>query len=884
MASEGLNKPTSRRQVLKWIGALGAGVVVGAGADMILRPTAAPPGVPTEVATTAVGWYSAPAAENYVYTACPGGGCHEECVMKTIVDKTPPGDKVLRTEVVQLGGPEAGVPSICQKGIISAQMLDMPTRILYPMKRVGNRGEGKFERITWDQAMSEIGAKLREIRDKYGPESLVTYTSPCGSRPLMLMDDLKSRWDFVYGSTGGDMGAVDTSEFYAGAIDYGYQFYGVARIDPRLLVESKMIIIIGANPLSTRAANTARYLMAARDGGTKLVVMGRWFDETAAKADQFIPTKAGQDGALLLAMARVLIDENLVDWNYMTNRTVAPFLVREDNGLFLRESDIVSDGDKTKYVWWDAVSKSAQSIAAKAFEFPIGMAPDLLAAQKVKGIACKTAFLKLKEHLEKDCPNAQEQEKITGVPASVCTQLAKDYAKNLKPAAFISNWGYRYQNGGRVMRAVNLLGALSGNMGLKAGRVLMGYQASGSHEMTMNEYGAISSVPGETSKAKSLRWREIISGATTGTPRPVKAIIMICGNYANDFPAKSDWEKVFNNIDLFVQQEFRMTDTTMWCDYILPDKMQFEESDIISTAGNYNHIFLQEAAVKPRGEAKGCEEFWALLSKQMGLDKYFCNADGSPKTNEQWIDEVCKASQGVPYLHAVAGITYDRLKKEKMIRANVSTSVLDSFEEPAYIHPYGYPLQTPVKAGEFWTASGRVEFYSEGLAGLGEAMANLAQPFINGGTPGTNPANTPDRTKYPLQFVSYRERLFMQSQFNDISALNKLASAGTGKGALWINPALAAARGISEGDVVEAFNDRGSVKAKAHLSERFPPDMVNISHGWRMQDYEGGSYQSLLLPHSVEYTDDNISRGITGGDMGWCWDIFWDNYCDIRKA
>jgi len=110
--------------------------------------------------------------EEFVYTACMGTGCHEGCFLKTFVEN----GKVARTEQGILGPPEGLRYGICQKGIEYARFPYLPTRLLHPLKRVGERGEGKFREISWDQAMQEIGAKLRGIRDKYGSESVVVNT------------------------------------------------------------------------------------------------------------------------------------------------------------------------------------------------------------------------------------------------------------------------------------------------------------------------------------------------------------------------------------------------------------------------------------------------------------------------------------------------------------------------------------------------------------------------------------------------------------------------------------------------------------------------------------------------------------------------------------
>ena len=109
--------------------------------------------------------------ESFVYTCCPGWGDHEFCAIKTIVKD----GKIVRTEKADYTGAAENAGYICQKGIMSCRQPYDRKRLTHPLKRVGERGEGKFEKISWDQAMDEIAEKLLEIRDKYGPESLAMW-------------------------------------------------------------------------------------------------------------------------------------------------------------------------------------------------------------------------------------------------------------------------------------------------------------------------------------------------------------------------------------------------------------------------------------------------------------------------------------------------------------------------------------------------------------------------------------------------------------------------------------------------------------------------------------------------------------------------------------
>lgn len=114
--------------------------------------------------------------ESFVYTACPGWGDHDYCALKTIVKD----GKIERMERIVYSQPEEPDGHICQKGCLAGRQPYDPKRLRKPLKRVGERGSGKFEEISWDQALDEIGEKLCKIRDEYGPDKVVLWNLGAG--------------------------------------------------------------------------------------------------------------------------------------------------------------------------------------------------------------------------------------------------------------------------------------------------------------------------------------------------------------------------------------------------------------------------------------------------------------------------------------------------------------------------------------------------------------------------------------------------------------------------------------------------------------------------------------------------------------------------------
>jgi len=794
----------------------------------------------------------------FVYTACNGTGCHEQCFLKTFVKD----GKIIRTEKGVLGPPEGVRYGICQKGIENAKFPYLKSRLLHPLKRTGQRGEGKFQEISWAQAMDEIGAKLREIRDRHGSEAIAVNTFYCGypANWAALHVALMYRFIHTFGATCFEQEAVDSGSFFAAKVDLGSSMrYG--RYDVRLLADAKYILIWGSNALgTTRATATTRNMLEAQEHGAKIVNIGLTYDSTAAKADQFVPVKGGTDVALALAMNRILIEEGLCNYDYLAKYTVAPFLVRNDNGKFLREADISAGGDPSRYVFWNKEPAEARSVGVKTHTFKDSV-PDLTADVTVNGIRCQTAFIKLRDHLVQWTPEYQET--LTGVPAGIVRQLAREYAAN-KPALTFLNYGMRYRNARESHRAVQLLSALTGS------RLALSQIGGGGHTVRLNTMPI--TCPDGIAKVKGKRptTYDFFESFKNPDGPKYRALLNVMGNPIHAQPGRQMWtDEVLPRLELIVDYEIRMTDTALFSDYILPDTCTFERMELLPQAG---WIVLQEPAIEPMGEVKPPADFWRELAKQVGLESYF------NRTTEEWL-KICLDSQDPAFSGVNPPLTLERLKKEKMVRLNVPTTPYDPFAELGFLTP-----------------SGRFEFYSEDFLKSDEAMAKWVPPLIH----------TSKRREFPLHLFVARHRVFMQTQFTDFPDLRELAGE---KPWMRINPVDAKDRGIRDDEIVEVFNDRGKLRVNVRLSEAVPPGLVQMWFGYQAAEYIEGSPTSLQVPcGTMENFDETVRNWLDvvkktslplpgeapsverwpetmNGDYKYVggWDLIFDNYCEVRK-
>ncbi len=191
-----------------------------------------------------------------------------------------------------------------------------PDRLLYPMKRVGPKGEKKFERISWDEALTTIVDKWQKIIEEDGPQAIMP-NSYLGNQGL------------VHGLNGGDaffarLGATVTERTFCGegsATAWLLTLGPTAGVDPESFIHSKYIIIWACNSVSTNLHHW-HIIREAQKKGAKVVVIDSYASRTAKEADWHICPKPGTDGALAMAMMNVIIGEGLVDHDYVDNYTV----------------------------------------------------------------------------------------------------------------------------------------------------------------------------------------------------------------------------------------------------------------------------------------------------------------------------------------------------------------------------------------------------------------------------------------------------------------------------------------------------------------------------------------------------------------------------------
>ena len=813
------------------------------------------------------------------YHPCQGWGCHEHC----IVECHSKDGKLVRVQKAHLPGP-GGKPAerneICMKGILNSKIPFADNRVLYPLKRTGERGSGQFERISWDQALDEIAEKINESIERYGTRSIVTNGYWCGypGADGSLQNSLILRFTHALDASLMEYSAVDFATVWAPPIDLGFMgsFHHNA-----IRYAKNMVLIWGTNPLGfTRPSTTSRELMDAQERGAKLVHISNLFDVTSAKADEWIPVKSGSDAALALGVAHVLVRDGLVATNFLLEESSAPYLVRTDTEAYLRAGDIALGDDSNAFVVSDGegnlkaiprqTDRPDQSVNMVDYIYG-NFQPALEADISVSGIACKSAYTLLVEHLAKWTPEYQQA--ISGVPAETCEALAHEIHDNAPVTYFVYD-GLRYANSTQAIRAIMLTAYLSGNLTSEEAP-LMWLCGNVDHPLSpMNNAGIMFPPNWDPSRGHRLSIVEILNSIENPDMQQYKVWLGCMGNPLLNWPNRDMWENhIIPNLDLFVQWEIRFTDTCRWADYVLPECTTFERHEVLS--GQADTLVWCEPAMEPLGESKDPSWIWNELNKRIGLSEVF-----GTKTQEEWVTELATAGNQCMVTDDEAGnsipITVDMLKEAQTLHLNLPQSDFEPFYRPIY-----------------GTPTGRLEFYSEILTPVHAQMADYEEPLI---------VRNELKEKYPLQLYVSRHKYFMQGQFTNVKECLDLTERQFGAS---INPKEAVRRGLQEGDTVEVFNQRGVMKVPLHLRNEIPEGMVQTYYSFDETYYPDSDCPQVLeepLNHPDGYTEmlrfwapwyvQHVMREqmgvpdslILADGMEGTTETIWDVLCDIRKV
>jgi anaerobic dimethyl sulfoxide reductase subunit A len=689
-------------------------------------------------------------------------------------------------------------PRICLRGVSQIQNTYSPDRIKYPYKRIGERGSGRWERISWEEATTTIAEKFKEIQAKHGKKSvwIAPYT---GS--LAVIEGVVGagfRFASVIGASAGDFEGDNEGDSATPAgwnyvladpdTTAGGIFDGHEITDFR----NAKAIVLWANNVAETSLPDWRIMADAQRNGVQIVSIDPRFTPTSARADVWLPVRPGTDTALIDGIMNYVIEHKLYDAKYLQAYTVAPFLVDRQTKKFLLQGK--------SYLVVDAADGQVM---------PVGQAkdPDLFGVHD----GAASALQLLKEEMAPYTP--EKVAAMTDLEPQQVLRLAELWTKN-KPVAVragfaLSHWG----RGDLTMQALVTLQALTGNIGVHGGGITTFAGGLTTTAFDLGNWWA----PKGTEMFTVLEPMDASSAMLDGKPYPVRAAWFMIDNFAQQMSDRNKVVKALKSLDFLVVSDYVLSATADLADIVLPACTYLEKTDLLSS----NNFYLQymPKVIDPLFESKSDLEAITLVARKMGYGSYF------DKSADEYLHEILHI--GDPKADStVVGLTWNQLTTSSP-RLNTPTV------------PY-----VPFFDKSFPTKSGRIEFYVEMLIPYDQQL------------PGYKPQleaykENPLAKKYPLTFLSTHTRFRTHSQFVNLPWLNEINNGG--QGFLEINPVDADARGIHDGDVVKVFNDRGFMKVRARLTQGIKPGVVNC--------YQGG-WDTIKVKNYIEGHPNNLTHQI----------------------
>jgi anaerobic selenocysteine-containing dehydrogenase len=682
---------------------------------------------------------------------------------------------------------------VCAMGMARLEYQYHRDRLRFPLKRTAARGEGKWQRISWDEAYDVIAENLHAIAARYGTRSLA-FIAGSGAAGLLTKGSAH-RFAAAIGGTASRAGGVDYGvpkglEYMFGvpASTYfrpgGHEFADA--------VNSRLILLWGGNGADTRLVDF-HFIAEAQRRGAKVVCIDPNRTATAQKADQWISLRPGTDTALAVSLLHEILENGWHDDDFLRLHTNAPFLVRGDNKALLREADVRMGGGAS-YMAWDAVSQRAVPAITTSAGALLGSYRLTLAGGI--SIDCAPAFQLLRD-FAREYP-VQRAAEITGVPAKVIGDLARELGSR-KPASIRIGYGVdRWYYCDYTARAAANLVVATGNIAVPGAGISV-HDGTYGAPLNLNAFRAPAGREAATLDAISL-----MQAIEHGTPYAVRALWLSASNLFNQTSANRArvMSAVVPKLDLIVVVDHFMTDTADTADIVLPACTIFEKDDLVS--GMF--LQMQRKAVEPEGESKADFEIFAGLARRMGLGEYF---DQSP---DAYLREMLES--GHPLLE---GITLERLQREDAVFLNRPREPYVAFKDL-----------------KFKTPSGRIEIYKEELLPQGAELPYYREPIE------ASPEN-PLYRRYPLNLLFSHSRHRIHSTFANMPRVKQLEP----EPIVEMHRADAERRSISDDHFVRVYNQRGSVRLKCRINTDLRPGVVVISEGSWVKDFPEGDPYSL---------------------------------------
>ena len=708
--------------------------------------------------------------------------------------------------------------TLCAKGQAGVNQLYDPDRVLYPMRRVGARGEEKWKRVSWDEALDELASRLKKLRDEGHPEKFMFHYGRMKASSSKLIKSVFLA-NYGTGTVGNHTAICEAAKWTAQELTWGSHY------DNWDFDNTRFVLNFGSNCLEAHTNHTAvahRLVNALVRRKARMVTFDVRLSNTAAKSSEWVPIKPGTDMAVALAMCNVIMEEGLYH------------LDGEEFLKFCRVTPVVNATTEAKVV-------------------------------------------ALKEHLAQYTPEWAEE--ISGVPAGKIRSVAREFAL-ARPGCLISYRGaVAHYRGADVERAMQMLAAITGNIDNPGGRckavgAKWKYPKGPKNKPKSKKLKVVDGFKGESvlpTHHVSQKVFEVIKDGFAGRP---DVYMWYCYQpvYSNgDCQANIDVLKDENLLPFTVCVSPFYDESAALADMILPDATYLERWDYEDHVSpeQVAEYYIRQPLVKPLGEVRDFGDVCIELADRMGFPlgisskeefvamscektKAVAEAGGFEYMKEHGVYHVPDAKPA--FFSYAKTIPVDKLLKDGII-FDEATEVYWNWHkskaksesearEKGYTHTKkaykGYVAQRigetvykgfkPDKVNK----SGYFEIYSEIMKDAGLDPLPTWKPIPE------HEAMKEDE----VIVTTYKVNVQSHSRTQNCKWLSEIYHDNPA----WINPVTASGKGIEDGDVVKIRSSVGEIESKVRVTPAVAPGIVAISNHcghWEYGRYASGKESTI---------------------------------------
>lgn len=740
---------------------------------------------------------------------------------------------------------------MCARGASAMWVWNHPLRFKKPLKRIGERGEGKFKEVSWDEALDDIAKKVREIVEKHG-EHAISMTSHNFSGMQKWFSSALGTPNAI-----GHQSTCNSASIMGRRMVFGAGFDGAGKVEPDY--ENCTYLLCVGRTLNC-AIGIAAVAGKSREKGGRVVFVDPRMPEGAFAGSEWVPIRPGTDSAFLLALIGVGITENLIDREFLARWTNAPYLV-DAATLQPVTADAIGEAKDHWLVFDEASAKLVlvglvkdEKGAVKGYDEPENLKPvlDYSGTIEINGttVTVKSCFALLKDVAAKYQPAAAS--KITGIPADTIVRIAREFFTH-KGACDDGWYSSRNGNDSEAYQLMSMINLFTGRLDQVGGFVVT--QGGGLKMPSAGNKGTKGTGPqGQTwqlADGKALdkvyypegggTYSAIFDAILTGKPYPIRAAFITGTTMFHREANCPRMVEAFKALDLLVFQDIFPQQVIDFADYVLPCTyfLEWREYAGVKWARD-GYVQFNNAGLNPPPGNDSREEIWQFCeilrrafperaAERLGYDREL-------KTREEyhaWMNGMVDKA----WAKFLAGKEKAKEGDAERIQKAIDKNGWALSSKKKYgVYPYVKPFGTPTGKPEIFSFMCAAKYAQKGFTGLVDYEA-------------------------PKGYTAPKPR---SDEFYLVSGKDNISASGPtiytwpqkflGDRRVWMNPTDAERLGVKDGDAVELesldthFKDRTKVRVTNRV---MPGSLFALS-------FQGG-VRTKNLPKEYAWTREGIN-------------------------